>query len=275
MSRSGSNLALDELTAPERHIFLSPHYDDIALSVGGTASLLADAGRAPEVALIFGDHPDPAVPLTSFAELMHRGWGLDTAQVIAGRRAEEAAAAAILGTTEIFLPFRDAIYRGARYTSDDLLFDTPAIDEASLPGEIVEALNLAGDQRATTRLYAPLAIGRHVDHQQVFLAGVSLERAGWDVWLYEDLPYALRRGAREERFATAGVKLSQRAIVVVTPAWEKKIAAILAYPSQLATVFSYVNSGSSPEEIETIMRAYAREAGAGVEGERYWQLSPV
>jgi LmbE family N-acetylglucosaminyl deacetylase len=275
VSRSESNLVVDELTAPERHIFLSPHYDDIALSVGGTVSLLAEAGREPEVALIFGDHPDPAVPLTSFAESMHRGWGLDTAQVIAGRRAEEAAAGAILGTRELFLPFRDAIYRGARYTSDDLLFDTPAADEATLPDEIVNALDLVDDKRATTRLYAPLAIGRHVDHQQVFLAGVSLARSGWDVWFYEDLPYALRRQARETRFATAGVKLSRRAIVVVTPAWEKKIAAILAYPSQLATVFSYVDSGSSREEIETIMRAYAREAGGGVEAERFWQVGPV
>jgi LmbE family N-acetylglucosaminyl deacetylase len=220
------------------------------------------------VALIFGDHPDPAVPLTSFAETMHRGWGLDTAQVIAGRRAEEAAAAAILGTREIFLPFRDAIYRGARYTSDNHLFDTPAADEATLP-------DLAEDERATTRLYAPLAIGRHVDHQQVFLAGVSLARTGWDVWFYEDLPYALRRGAREQRFATADVKLSRRAIVVVTSTWEKKIAAILAYPSQLATVFSYVDSGSSREEIESIMRAYAKEAGGGVEAERFWQVRAV
>jgi LmbE family N-acetylglucosaminyl deacetylase len=275
VTRSGSSLAAEELTAPERHIFLSPHYDDIALSVGGTAVLLAEAGREPEVALIFGDQPDPEVPLTLFAESMHRGWGLDTAQVIAGRRAEEAAAGAILGTTEIFLPFRDAIYRGARYTSDDLLFDTPATDEASLPGDIIGALNLADEQRTTTRLYAPLAIGHHVDHQQVFLAGVSLARLGWDVWFYEDLPYSLRQGAREQRFASAGVNLSQRASVIVTSAWEKKIAAILAYPSQLATVFSYVNSGSSREEIETIMRAYARKAGGGVEAERYWQVNPV
>ena len=61
-------IAIDELTGPERHLFLSPHYDDIALSCGGTAALLARAGRDPEVALIFGDHPDPAAPLTPFAQ---------------------------------------------------------------------------------------------------------------------------------------------------------------------------------------------------------------
>lgn len=275
MSESGSRVSVEELTAPERHIFLSPHYDDIALSVGGTASLLADAGREPEVALIFGDHPDPAVPLTSFAESMHRGWGMDAAQVIAGRRTEEAAAGEILGTKEIFLPFRDAIYRGARYTSNDELFDTPAADESSLPGEIIAALALDAAARATTRLYAPLAIGRHVDHQQVFLAGVALARSGWEVWFYEDLPYALRPGSREARFAGAGVTLLPGAVVAVNSTWEKKIQAILAYPSQLATVFSYVDSGSTREEIEALMRAYARGAGDGVESERFWQLGPI
>src|SRR3954468_17801753 len=93
-----------DLKAPSRHIFLSPHYDDIALSCGGTAARLAAAGEKPEVALIFGDHPDPAAPLTSFAEQLHRQWKLDAAQVIASRRAEENAASGILGYSASFLP---------------------------------------------------------------------------------------------------------------------------------------------------------------------------
>ncbi|HKG26449.1 MAG TPA: PIG-L family deacetylase [Thermomicrobiales bacterium] len=265
-------VAGEELTAPARHVFLSPHYDDIALSVGGTTALLAEAGRRPEVALIFGAHPDPSVPLTTFAESMHRGWGLDAGQVIAGRRAEEAVAGAILGTSDIFLPFRDAIYRGERYTSDEALFDTPAPDESSLPGEIISALDLSPAERGTTRIYAPLGIGRHVDHQQVFVAGVTFARSGWEVWFYEDLPYALRREAREERLENAGEKLARRAAVDVTSTWEKKIAAIMAYPSQLATVFDYVDSGSSKEEIEALMRAYATEAGGGIPAERFWAV---
>ncbi|MEA2522856.1 MAG: hypothetical protein QOF73_83 [Thermomicrobiales bacterium] len=271
---SGRHMAVEEVTAPARHIFLSPHYDDIALSCGGTAALLSQAGCRPEIALIFGDYPDPAVPLTAFAESMHRGWGLDAAQVIAGRRAEEAAAGAILGTKDVFLPFRDAIYRGARYTSNDVLFGTPSADEAeaALPSEIIAELVLDDGERGTTRIYAPLAIGQHVDHQQAFAAGLTLARGGWDVWFYEDLPYALRPRAPEQRVASAGVPLVVRAIVDVTATWEAKIAAILAYPSQLATVFSYVDSGSSREEIEGLLRAYAMASGGDVAAERFWSL---
>jgi LmbE family N-acetylglucosaminyl deacetylase len=272
---SGAKISIEHLAAPMRHLFLSPHYDDIALSCGGTAALLTRAGRLPEVALIFGDHPDPAQPLTSFAEAMHRGWGLDAAQVIAGRRAEEAAAGAILGTKAVFLPFRDAIYRGARYLSNDDLFGTPAADEAALPGEIVAALPLDGGARAESRIYAPLGIGRHVDHQQVFAAGVILAKTGWEVWFYEDLPYAINAGTTEARIAAAGAPLVVAATVDVSTVWEEKIAAIMAYPSQLATIFAYVDAGSSRDEVEAVMGRYAQALGDGVASERYWRLAAV
>ncbi|HEY7035314.1 MAG TPA: PIG-L family deacetylase [Thermomicrobiales bacterium] len=271
---SKANVSVERLAAPERHRFLSPHYDDIALSCGGTAALLARSGRLPEVELIFGDHPDPAQPLTDFAASMHRGWGLDAAQVIAGRRAEEAAAGAILGTRAVFLPFRDAIYRGARYLSDDDLFGTVSADEAGLPDEIVAGLGIDGDDPATTRLYAPLAIGRHVDHQQAFAAGVKLARNGRDVWYYEDLPYALNEGATEDRIAEVGMALEIAAVVDVASVWEEKIAAIMAYPSQLATIFAYVDAGSSREEIDAVLRAYATRLGGGIPAERFWRLAP-
>jgi LmbE family N-acetylglucosaminyl deacetylase len=266
-------LSIETLIAPARHVFLSPHYDDIALSCGGTAALLARAGRQPEVALIFGDQPDPAVPLTEFAESLHRDWGLDAEQVIAGRRAEEVAAGRILGTRDRFLPFRDAIYRGARYTSNDVLFGAPSADEVELPGEIVAALGIGDGALATSRVYAPLAIGRHVDHQQAFAAGVLLARRGGDVWFYEDLPYALSPGALQERPTAIDLALSPAAIVDVNATWTTKIDAIMAYPSQLATVFGYVGSGSSRNEIETVMRAFATAAGGGVTTERFWRVA--
>jgi LmbE family N-acetylglucosaminyl deacetylase len=267
-------IANDELTRPERHVFLSPHYDDIALSCGGTAALLADAGRQPEVALIFGDHPDPGAPLTPFAEQMHRQWGLDAVQVIAGRRAEEAAAGRILGTRPLFLPFRDAIYRGERYLGDDQLFGEPAADEADLAEQIAEAAGLADP--GSVRVYAPLAVGGHVDHRHAFGTGVWLARRGVEVWFYEDLPYALRPDACQRRVDQAGVPLRPQAVVDVSSVWERKLDAILAYPSQLSTVFEqYVGVGTSREEIDEAMGAYARTAGDGVPAERFWAVAAI
>jgi LmbE family N-acetylglucosaminyl deacetylase len=263
---------IDELIQGERHVFISPHYDDIALSCGGTVVHLSEAGRAPEVALIFGDYPGAGQSLTNFAAGMHEDWGFNPSVVIESRRKEETAAAAVLGTLDRYLPFRDAIYRGDRYTSNLELFGTVSPDEAGLPRQIVSTLGLNNETKTATRLYAPLAIGNHVDHQQAFLAGVELADSGWDVWFYEDLSYALRAGSREERFGAIGRELHIAAVIDVRGTWEKKLEAIYAYPSQLPTVFGYVDAGSSPEEIDDLMREYASAVGDGVLAERFWKV---
>jgi LmbE family N-acetylglucosaminyl deacetylase len=175
-------LSDEQLFRPERHVFLSPHYDDIPLSCGGTAARIAQSGAKPEIALIFGDYPDQA--LTDFAKHLHEQWGLSAEEVIDARRAEEAAASALIGAVDVFLPFRDAIYRGDRYTSDEELFGGPKADEADLPERVVSELNVTEDELGTVRLYAPLAIGNHVDHLLVFQAGLLLGLRGFDVWFY-------------------------------------------------------------------------------------------
>ncbi len=261
------------VTRPNQHIFLSPHYDDIALSCGGTARLAARAGARPQIALVFGSEPDLSQPLTDFAEEMHRGWGLDTTAVIAGRRAEEAAASAILGADDLFLPFHDAIYRGTHYTSNDILFSTPAESEANLPGRIVDELGLGGLATSHARIYAPLAIGNHVDHQLAFEAGRELANADWEVWFYEDLPYALKPERLEARLTALAGQIEQAALVDVSNVWADKISAIMAYPSQLSTIFDYVAVGHTREAIDDAMSGYARSVGNGTPVERFWKLA--
>ncbi len=262
------------LTAPNTHLFLSPHYDDIALSCGGTAALVTEAGKDGVVALLFGDHPDPDQPMTPFAEHMHAEWGMSADQVIAGRRAEEAASTRILGLRDVFLPFRDAIYRGDNYLSDDDLFGSPKGSDFDLPERIELALAAEGFGPESTRVYAPLASGFHVDHQLAFLAAVLLDRAGWEVWFYEDLPYSLLPGRVADRVSRAQVNLDVAGAVDVSSVWEKKIDAIMAYPSQLKVIFeAYVGAGSSREEIDAVMSAYSREAGDGRNAERFWRIA--
>ena len=264
------------LTRPARHLFLSPHYDDVPLSAGATVRLLADHGRVPETLVVFGSEPDRDRPLSAFAEEMHERWGLSANEVIASRQAEEAAAAAELGAQSRVLPFRDAIYRGDAYLSGEDLFGSPVTEEASLPAAIAASLDLADPPDATTRIYAPLGVGKHVDHQIVHLAGQELAGRGWDVWFYEDIPYALKPMALDARLAEigAGTRLEPVARIPAETTWERKIDAILRYPSQLETVFlQYVGVGTSREEIDEALSAYAARAGDGVLAERFWQLS--
>lgn len=261
----------EELARPTRHIFLSPHYDDIALSCGGAAALLANLGRTPEVALIFGDHPDPAQPMTDFANHLHQQWGMSAESVIASRRAEEQVAALTLGACDRFLPFRDAIYRGARYLSDDDLFGTTHPEEEGLPDEIIDQLGLASSAGASARVYAPLAVGMHVDHQHAHTVGLRLAERGLEVWFYEDLPYGLRSRLTAARQAMLGQELHPGPAVDVSGVWSTKIDAIMAYPSQLKVIFGdYVGVGSTRSAIDEAMSAYARGLGDGRPVERFW-----
>src|SRR5215212_9371223 len=265
-----------QLTRPARHLFLSPHYDDIPLSTGATVRLLADHELAPETLIVFGSEPDRARPLSAFAEAMHERWGLTAHEVIASRQAEEAAAAAALGVQTRVLPFRDAIYRGDYYLSNEDLFGLPAAQEASLPAAIAASLDLADTPDATTRIYAPLGVGKHVDHQIVHLAGQELARSGWDVWLYEDIPYGLKPMALDARLneIRTTARLKPVARIPVQSTWDQKIDAILRYPSQLETVFrQYVGVGTTRQEIDEALSGYATHAGDGALVERFWSLS--
>ena len=261
------------IAAPATHLFISPHYDDIALSCGGTAALAAASGNDAVVALLFGDHPESDQPVTSFAEQMHRQWGMSAGQVIAGRRAEEAESSRLLGVRDIYLPFRDAIYRSANYLNDDELFGAPKETDLELPERIVAVLSGEGFQRTQTRVYAPLGSGFHVDHQLGFRVGALLHRAGWEVWFYEDLPYSLLEGRVDDRIARAGEPLEVAKIVDVSSVWQKKIDAIMAYPSQLDLIFEqYVDADSSREAIEAVMSAYSNGVGNGKHAERFWRI---
>ena len=266
------------LTRPQRHLFLSPHYDDVPLSAGATVRLLADQGLIPETLVVFGSEPDRDRPLSPFAEEMHARWGLAANEVIASRQAEEAAAAAVLGSQTSVLPFRDAIYRGNHYLSGEDLFGSPAIEEASLPASITASLDLADTPDATTRIYAPLGVGKHVDHQIVHLAGQELARSGWDVWFYEDIPYGLKPTALDARLKEirTTARLEPVARIPVQSTWDQKIDAILRYPSQLETVFrQYVGVGTTRQEIDESLSGYATHAGDGALVERFWSLSEL
>src|SRR5919202_2616060 len=179
------------IASDPRPVFLAPHYDDVALSCGGTVALLADAGARPLVATVFGGEPGGG-ELTAFARWQHERWGTAEADTLATRRAEDRAAAAILGCQTRWLDHLDAIYRGERYLSDEALFGPLAADEEPLAeriaAEVLALPVLAGapEGEPGPALYVPLAVGNHVDHQGVYRVGRLPAARGTRVLAYED-----------------------------------------------------------------------------------------
>lgn len=257
----------DEPAIAGRPVFLSPHYDDATLSCGGTIALLAAGGAAPLVITVFGGGPD-AHGLTDFARWQHERWGTGLGDTQSVRRAEDRHAAGILGYETRWLEYRDAIYRGDRYLTDEALFGPVAPDEARLVDQLAGRIAALSELGGGGSLYVPLAVGNHVDHQIIFQAGCLLAAAGTDVLAYEDFPYTALDGELDRRLVTASAELGAPRVVDISATLARRIAAIAAYPSQLDVIFRFWPS--MPAAVE----AYAFGIGGNVPAERYWPVRP-
>lgn len=250
------------------HIFLAPHYDDAALSCGGTVAALADSGGRSLIVTIFGGEP-ASNDLTAFARWQHERWGTEAGDTIARRLAEDDAAAAVLGCDTQILPFLDAIYRGDGYLSDEALFGALLAADFPLAEQIVTAVTTlpAIKSPVDTVFYVPLAIGEHVDHQLVYHAGQLLASRGRRVFAYEDFPYALLGDAAERRHASIKSEVGSPEVRSIAATLTRRLDAIAAYGSQLPVIFRFT------DDWRATVAASARAIGGGtVAAERFWPL---
>lgn len=245
---------------PYRHIILSPHLDDAALSCGGLIAAATQRGEGVLVVTICSAVPDPRGPFNPLATRLHLDWQLAPDQVVSERLREDAAALAVLGAETRYLAELDCIYRmPAAYDSSSALFGPPAADDQLAERLRVRFAALAAEF-PQARFYAPLAVGRHVDHQITFAAAADLPQLSY----YEDFPYVLRDGALTDRLALIGQEFA-----VTTHAIDAtlthRIDAVDCYASQLANLFG--TRDAMPEAVRTYAAAIAPPAARY--GERY------
>lgn len=259
-----------------QHVYLAPHYDDAVLSCGGLIHQQSRAGQLALVVTIFAAPPDSNALLSPFAQSQHRQWG-SPANAIATRQAEDQAALQILGADYLRLKFMDCIYRGAPqqeewyYLSDAEIFGEIHPAEQSLVAEIVAAILELIPVEPGVLLYAPLALGHHVDHQLVRAAALQLRNYGYGLVFYEDYPYA------DPYYAAKYFHTDPLALVAEQPVpvqaqvrrlteadLAAKIAAIAAYVSQLPTLFG------SEADMARRVHNFARLVGQDKPAERNW-----
>ena len=166
-SRFRTRLGFDPQAPP---LLLSPHWDDAVLDCW---EILSAPGEL-NVANVFAGVP-AAGTLAAWDELTGAA---DSAERARERLAEDARAMEVAGRRPVNLPLLDAQYRrGGGPPAPE------AIDRA-----------LSASCGSASRVYAPAAIGAHPDHVAVRRFARLLVAAGFEVFLYADLPYCVMHG---------------------------------------------------------------------------------
>ena len=180
--RCGTNSAM-------KRVYLSPHLDDVVFSCGGLVWEEVQSGHHVEIwTLCAGDPPDE--DYSSFVEMLHQAWGLESG-VVARRRQEDVKACQTLGALPRHFQIPDCIYRRSPedgawlYTYEDALFGGLHPVEKPLVDELQSRLRK--ELQDVDRVIAPLGIGNHVDHE---LTRKAVRDLGLPVYYYADYPYA-------------------------------------------------------------------------------------
>jgi LmbE family N-acetylglucosaminyl deacetylase len=205
--------------------------------------------------------------------------------IMAKRRLEDERFALFAEASIVFLDLPDAVFRG--YEGDDELLAAPRDDDAA-PYEILRREIVRLEPQ---KVYLPLGVGNHVDHQLCRDVGVQLVAEGrrWVmpgpdyagiVTFYEDFPYAWWNDFGRIEDLPAGVFDDVPAEVGITPEYaditdqlERKITGISIYESQMERLFG------GTQDMARQTRAYGRKVallgGGGGAAERYWATRPA
>ncbi|GCE13027.1 PIG-L deacetylase family protein [Tengunoibacter tsumagoiensis] len=238
--------SINDIETRHRHIFLSPHYDDAVYACGGTLGVQVSSGLRPLVVTIFGGKPGNDLKLSPFAEQVHISNGAAIAEgpdaLIETRRKEDAAALDYLQCDYLWLDYKDALYRGTPannpyYTNRDALIggEVHPGDQA-IDQDLANTLLSLRQRLPDAVWYAPLGIGRHVDHQIVSSASDRLVQDGAKVYFYEDFPYVTLQGAREARLKELG-NAFEPTLVEISELLSARQEAAEMYGSQIVANF--------------------------------------
>jgi LmbE family N-acetylglucosaminyl deacetylase len=239
-------------------IYLSPHFDDVALSCGGLVWEQVKSGERVSIWTICAAEP-PSGPVSPFARSLHARWDTDQGAV-STRREEDRLSSQRMGAATRYFSIPDAIYRRSpidgsfMYTSDLDLFADLHPQDAELVQNLRSEFSTALPQDC--ELVCPLTLGGHVDHRLVRLAAEGLDRP---LWYYADYPYAVQT-ADDQDWIPVGMRslifpVSETGFL----AW---VEAVAAHASQISTFWS--DLGQMRSAIQTYWQQF--------EGVRLWQV---
>ncbi len=238
-------------------VYLSPHFDDVALSCGGLVWEQVQHGEPVSIWTMCAGEPPPG-RLSPFARQLHARWQADY-DAPANRRDEDVRSCRILGVSLLHFTLPDCIYRRDPITGAFMYTTEESLNGPLQSGDarVVSGLRLELKRLLppAPTLICPLALGNHVDHQLTRQAaeGLSVNRL-----YYADFPYVLRYPEKAADLEAAG--WSSRTYPISPPglqAWQDSIA---AHASQISTFWR------DEQEMRQVVRDYRDKTG----GIRLW-----
>ncbi len=244
-------------------VYLSPHLDDVALSCGGQIARQTAVGGSVLIVTVAAGEAPPAA-LSALGQQLHQHWQLQQENGVATRRQEDLRACAVLQADFVHWQVPDAIYRLHPFTQAPLYDSVEALVaelhpvEMSLVTAVVRQLQTLPLHH---RLYVPLAVGNHVDHQLVRLAAEYC--SGAELYYYEDYPYVQVPGLLEAKLDHASwqpelIPLSEAELAA-------RLTAVACFASQIGALFQ------SWDNATKLIKSYVNKIG----GERTWQRMPL
>lgn len=238
-------------------VYLSPHFDDAALSCGGLIWEQTRASLKTAIWTVCAGDPPPG-SLSPFAQELHSRWQAEE-NAPARRKIEDISSCLRLGSGYRHFSIPDCIYRRNPQTGAFMYAQEAALNGFLDQGDTCIIQELAQELLAAipadTTVVCPLALGSHVDHQ---LTRLAAEQTGLKLCYYTDFPYVLRSQAQLEQMIASGWD-SQTFPVSAEglAAWQESIR---AHRSQISTFWS------SDLEMRQAIAAYLKVVG----GIRLW-----
>jgi hypothetical protein len=214
-------------------IFVSPHLDDAVLSCGALLTQLAHTGPVTVLTVFSSALPPSKLALSARRSLRNLGIA-DAMEYFEDRRAEDIAILKEAGASWIHLGLTDVLFRrvgGAtgRVTGRSAYL-TLRFDAALTPkvGVMVrEAVAATG----ASAVFAPLGIGRHVDH---LITRNAVATSGIDAVYYSDFPYSEIRKPDARFIRNASLQSYTRLV-----GRAENVNLIAGYKTQVAGLFPH------------------------------------
>jgi LmbE family N-acetylglucosaminyl deacetylase len=195
---------IESIRHPYRHVYISPHNDDVVMSCGGRIARQLRRGESVLVVTVFaGDMEGKKKPRGEiYAHIVD----------MKGRKAEDEKAMERLGVDYLWLNYFDSIFRHRIPVLRFGLYPWTSANKKDQYEFIMKDILRICEKAENRDLYLPLGAGQHEDHHILFQIGREIiHRLAKDIEInfYEDVPYIFFPNILRYRIQLIGVKDSR------------------------------------------------------------------